>query len=146
MKRYILNMRNLTLLFVLCLISPFSDACSFPEKTDEEQFSEANRVFRAKVIATKLANEKHDGENYEVVLATYKLLESFKGSNPDEGILKGLPYGPGNCMLPLLTGAEYVVYLQDNDLVLFSTGSWSYFNAEGTDVKPKLAKLRELKE
>lgn len=79
------------------------------------------------------------------MLATYKLLESYKGSNLDEGILKGLPYGPGNCMLLLLTGAEYIVYLQDNDFVMFSTGSWSYFNAKGTEVKPELAKLRELK-
>ena len=144
-RRYIQNMRNLTSLFILCVISPLSVACSFPEKTDEEQFSEANRVFRAKVVATKLANEKHDGEKYEVVLATFKLLESYKGSNPDEGILKGLPFSPGSCMLPLLTGAEYVIYLQDNDFVLLSTGSWSYFNAEGIDVKPKLAKLREMK-
>lgn len=139
-------MRNLTLIFILCVLSPFSAACSFPEKTDEEQFSEAKRVFRAKIVATKLANEEHDGEHYEVVLATYKLLESYKGSNPKEGVVKGLAYGPGNCMLPLLTGAEYVIYLQDVDFVLISTGSWSYFNAEGTDVKPKLAKLRELKE
>ncbi len=140
--RDVMTIRILSIL--LLLAGNHAVACSFQERTDEQKFLEADRVFRAKIIATKLINENFDGETEEVVKATYKLIESYKGKNPKKGIVKEIPFGPGNCMLGLLTGMEYVIYLEGNNFVTLPSGSWGYFNAQGTKVVPELNKLRKL--
>ncbi|MBB6088659.1 hypothetical protein [Wenzhouxiangella marina] len=107
-----------------------------------ETFERADRVFRAKIIATELRQEDIEGESREVVYATYQLLESFKGENPHIGLVKEYPFAPGNCMLGLLTGLEYVVFLKDGLFVTMPDGSWGYFNVEGSEVAPEIEKLR----
>ena len=137
-------MIRILFLVSLILLGNQAVACSFADRTDEEKFSEADRVFRARIIGTKLITEKFDGESEEVVKATYRLIESYKGKNSKKGTVKEIPFGPGNCMLGLLTGMEYVIYLEGNDFVTLPSGSWGYFNAEGTQVVPELEKLRKL--
>ncbi|WP_413662305.1 hypothetical protein ACG1BZ_13735 [Microbulbifer sp. CNSA002] len=131
-----------TFLVAFFLLYQEANACSFSRSNEQETFDRAERVFRAKIIATKLVAENHDGDSHEVVNATYQLVESFKGDNPKTGLVKEIPFSPGNCMLGLLTGMEYVFFLKDNLFVTMPNGSWAYFNAEGTQVKPELEKLR----
>ena len=134
------------LLTILVIFSFNSIACSFPERSDSEIFNDAKKVFRAKIIATELATEIHDGEKVEVILATYQLVESYKGDLPRKGKVKELPFGPGNCMVGLMTGLEYVIYLEEHDFVTLPSGSWGFFNSEGKDVAPKLEKLKGVAE
>ncbi|TPV57411.1 hypothetical protein FJ444_13545 [Aestuariibacter sp. GS-14] len=138
MKKY------LVLLTFAVLISSDCWACSFPEKTREEMFDDAERVFIGRIISTQLKTEIIENETLDVVNATYQLVESFKGENPQIGIVKEIPFSPGNCMLGLLTGLEYVIYLEDHHFVTLPSGSWGYFNAEAKDVKEELNKLRDI--
>jgi len=135
---------SIKLFILLFLAAEYSDAfaCSFSRPTSLETFERADRVFRAKIIATELRQEDFEGEDREVVYATYKLLESFKGENPQTGLIKEYPFAPGNCMLGLLTGLEYVVFLKDGLFVTMPDGSWGYFNVEGSEVAPEIEKLR----
>ncbi|WP_376693997.1 hypothetical protein [Wenzhouxiangella sp. EGI_FJ10409] len=135
-------MNRLLLAFVLATLMLDAFACSGSRPNTIETFERADRVFRAKIIATELKLEEFEGESREVVHATYDLLESYKGENPQNGLLKELPFAPGNCMLGLLTGVEYVVFLKDSLYVTMPSGSWAYINAEGSDVAPELEKLR----
>ena len=114
------------LLTILVIFSFNSIACSFPERSDSEIFNDAEKV--------------------EVILATYQLVESYKGDLPRKGKVKELPFGPGNCMVGLMTGLEYVIYLEEHDFVTLPSGSWGFFNSEGKDVAPKLEKLKGLAE
>ena len=141
---YMFRLRSLLLLIFIGIACPSAYACSFAEKTPEQRFMNATRVFRAKIISTELSTDRMDGEKFEIVKAKYSLIESYKGKNPKKGIVKEIPFGPGNCMLGLLTGLEYVIYLEGNDYVTMPSGSWGYFNAEGTEVVPELEKLRAL--
>ena len=135
---------KLTILFILSWTSSIGLACSFPERTIEEQFRDAERVFSAKIVSTKLKSESLDGQKFEVVNATYALIESFKGNNPKKGVVKELPISPGNCMLGLLTGVRYVFFLEDDGFVTIFSGSWAYSNPEGSEVIQEVEKLRAL--
>lgn len=57
-----------------------------------------------------------------------------------------MTFWPGNCGLGLMTGIEYVIFQLGEPLEFasFCTGSFGFFNAEGTEVKPDLDRLREL--
>ena len=144
LKRYIDPMKNIILFLSIVSISLNAFACSFPNRNDEEKFANADRVFRAKIIATKLVTEEIHGDKGEVIHATYKLIESYKGKTPQEGIVRELPFGPGNCMIGLMTGTEYIIYIDNKyNFVTLPSGSWGYFNAEGTEVQSKINELRE---
>ena len=132
------------LIVLFALISFDSFACKFRDKTDIENFSAAKKIFRAKIVATELTTEIHDGKKRDVVLVTYSLIESYKGVLPGNGIVKEFPYSSGNCMLGLRTGKEYVIYTSEYDFVNRTNGSWGYSNPNGTAVLPKLETLREL--
>ena len=135
-------MNRLLVVLIFTTVTSSAFACSGSRPNTIETFERADRVFRAKIIATELTQEEFEGESHEVVHATYDLLESYKGENPQKGLLKELPFAPGNCMLGLLTGMEYVVFLKDDLYVTMPDGSWAYINAEGSDVAPELEKLR----
>ncbi|WP_130300805.1 MULTISPECIES: hypothetical protein [unclassified Duganella] len=140
-------MRNY-LLFALAILSLPALACSsLKQPTDEELFANAKSVFRARVVETrlgKLVNPSNPSEVVEVVEAKYEIREIFKGAPAAAGVVRDLPFGPGNCSLGLLAGMEYVFYPDANNLVLTFSGSFGYLNAEGTDVKPRFEALRKL--
>ena len=138
-------MKNITIFIAILSFNTSLWACSFPERSDLEKFEDADRVFRAKIVATELATEKIAGDVGEIVKVTYLLLESYKGNSPKNGVVRELPFGPGNCMIGLMTGAEYVIYIDNEyNFVTLSSGSWGYVNASGTEVAPRIVKLREL--
>jgi hypothetical protein len=110
-------------------------------------FHNATSVFRARVTEVRLAtltNPSDKTRTVEIVEAKYQLKEVFKGRPPEDGIVRDLPFGPGNCSLGRLPGLEYVFFPATQAMVLVPTGSFSYFNMEGTEVVPKLKELREL--
>ncbi|MTV39876.1 hypothetical protein [Duganella radicis] len=123
-------------------------ACSsLHQPTDAELFAKATAVFRARVTETKLAkfaNPAKPSEVEEVVEARYEIREIFKGTPSSTGVVRDLPFGPGNCSLGLMAGTEYVFYPDSNGLVLIFSGSFGFLNSEGTDVKPRLEALRAL--
>jgi hypothetical protein len=123
-------------------------ACSsLSHPTDSELFAGAKAVFRARVTEAKLAkfaNPYNPSEVVEVVEAKYEIREVYKGTPSASGVVRDLPFGPGNCSLGLMPGMEYVFYPDKNDMVLIFSGSFGYFNADGTEVKPKLEALRTL--
>ena len=138
-------MKNIFLFIAILFFHTGVWACSFPERSDLEIFEDASRVFRAKIIATNLVTETIAGDKAEIIRVTYKLLESYKGKNPESDIVRELPFGPGNCMIGLMTGMEYIIFIDNEyNFVTLSSGSWGYLNISGTEVVPRIEKLRKL--
>lgn len=130
------------------LLSTSSFACSFAHLSREELFQMHSSIFHAVLTKTELStftNPKNEKESVEVVVGTYKLIEAFKGSVPETGEVRDLVYGPGNCSLGLMAGNHYIFYPDENGFVLIPTGSWAFFNPDGSEVKPELENLRKLK-
>jgi hypothetical protein len=140
-------MKNLAAVLLLAVVGLPAGACSFKEKTLEERFTSTKNVFRARITEVrlaKLADPSNPKDMAEVVEARFEIKEVFKGAAPASGIVRDLPFGPGNCSLGLLPGLEYVLFPGEYEMVLLPTGSFSYFNAEATEVKPRLDALRKL--
>jgi hypothetical protein len=120
--------------------------CSFKAKSDEQLFSEATSIFRARVTEVKLAtldDPSQPERKTEVVEARYVVKEVLKGTPPLSGVVRDLPFGPGNCSLGLLPGLEYVFVPGEYEMVLLPSGSFAYFNESGAAVKSRLQALRE---
>ncbi len=141
------KLKKIIITIALLLIPSLALPCQFKQKTDEENFRDAKTVFQARIIATRLGtltNPENPKETVEVVEGKFEVIEKFKGEPPASGYVRDFIFGPGNCSLGLFTGMGYVFYLTDNDLVLMPTGSFGYLNDEGTLIRPKLERLREL--
>lgn len=138
-------LRNLLLGAVLLVLAgtTTAGACSTtqPPPTTEEQFAKATRVLVARIVRTEEARmfEK------PIVEGTVRVIEILKGEPPEDGKVRSLVYGPGNCTLPLLAGWDYVFFLYDKDNFVFwpggSIGNWSL---EGKEAKSRLETLRKL--
>jgi hypothetical protein len=130
------------------LVASSAAACSsLKHPSAEELFAKATSVFRARVTEARLAtfaNPMKSAERVEVVEARYEITEVFKGNPSPSGVVRDLPFGPGNCSLGLLPGTEYVFFPGENDFVLIYSGSFAFFNAEGSEVKPQFEALRKL--
>lgn len=140
-------MKNLAAVLLLAVAWLPAGACSFKEKTLEALFTSTKSVFRVRITEVKLAkfaDPSKPKDVAEVVEARFEVKEVFKGTAPVAGIVRDLPFGPGNCSLGLLPGLEYVLFPGEYEMVLLPTGSFSYVNAEGTEVKPRLDTLRKL--
>ena len=72
------------------------------------------------------------------------LLEQLKG-NSSPPIAREIVYGPGNCMIGLLTGSYYVFFLEGEERFAgWPGGSFMTWNLEATQVDPVIEELREL--
>jgi len=130
-------------------------ACSCKENSEEELFRQAEYIAHIRVTGTTLRPIKDlSKESYydevkedtpEYIRISFDEVEVFKGPNNRPENLREFPFGPGNCMLGLQTGIEYVVYQTkaSTSFVTFCSGSFGFFNREGTEVVPKLEKLRK---
>ena len=124
-------------------------ACSVvKEKSLAEKYGEADRGVLARIQSTRLvvdATKEAEWER-ESVEATYEVLESFKGTG-EEPIAREMVFGPGNCTLGLLAGNVYVLFLNGpKQYVGWPGGSFMTWNVDGTEVKPRLAELRTLRD
>jgi hypothetical protein len=132
-------------------------ACSCISATEEEYFAAAAYVAHIKVTAAilrpiqELKGEVPDIDDTvdkipEYVRVSFDALAVFKNTGQLPPYLREIPFGPGNCMIGLMPGMEYVIYL-DADAKGFTSlcsGSFGIFNREGTEVRPKLQRLREM--
>jgi hypothetical protein len=140
-------MKRTVLLFSLLLLESSAFACSFRPEPLETHFARSKHVFRARVIETKLAilvDPKNPSERTEVIEAKFEVKEIFKGGATASGVVRDVPFMPGNCGLGLVPGMEYVFFPGEYDLVLAPDGSFGFINADGNDVRPKLEQLRAL--
>ena len=82
----------------------------------------------------------------EYVRVSFEVIEVFKGESHVPTHLYEMVFSPGNCGLGLATGIEYVIFLSGDpiEFASFCSGSFGFFNAEGTEIKPDLDRLREL--
>lgn len=137
------------------LLSNASLACSCRERTDAEQFNAAIYVAHVRVVSTELRSiedlrrESPDLDEWkdntpEYVRVSFQEVEVFKKSIAAPQYLRELPFGPGNCMVGLLAGMEYIVYLSQDSMsfVDICSGSFGFFNREGAEVAPKINELR----
>jgi hypothetical protein len=124
-----------------------AQACSFKHLSDEELVAKSKTIFWARVTETRLTTLQDPTDpkrSFEVVEARYEVKEVFKGEPPASGVIRDLPYGPGNCSLGLMPGVEYVFIPGEYDMVLLPTGSFGHFNPEGRTVAPRLKAIRKL--
>lgn len=139
-----------SLLAILSLfLASSAMACSFIGSTDEERFATANTIFRARVIETHLSTHTDPFDpsaQTEIVEARYQLLEVFKGNPLESGVVRDLTFGVGNCSLGLMVGLEYVFFPSKQGYVLLPSGSFTYLNANDSEVKQRLDRLRKFRE
>ena len=82
----------------------------------------------------------------EYVRVSFEVTEVFKGESNIPTHLYEMTFSPGNCGLGLMTGIEYVIFLTGEpvEFASFCSGSFGFIDAEGTEIKPDLDRLREL--
>ncbi|WP_154223411.1 hypothetical protein [Marinicella rhabdoformis] len=138
-----------TITFSLISSLSFGFQCG-PEKSEKEKFKEAKSVLLFQVVATELKTTEFDGQEVGYSQATYRLIESFKGSEEKEGkVVEVLGYGTG--LVGLIPGIYYLAFLGESNE--YAKYPWlticdvelSTFNIEGTEVEKKLEKIRALK-
>ena len=137
----------------LAISGPISSAigCSTlgPPPSDEDLFRKASTVFVARVVRTEEKQVVWKGaKNPEsIVEGDFQVVEILKGQPPAGGKVRDLTFGPGNCSLGLLAGMDYLFFIQPDqeNLVLWPTGSRMIINRQGTEVVKLLELLRKLK-
>ena len=161
-------MRIYILVLAVLAISDRSLACTCPVGTIDERFESATVVFRVLVTGTELrplseiveskwfasqglskdeiAEILEESPNY--VRITFRKIEAYKGEAEVPEFLYEMTFSPGNCGLGLAAGVEYVIFSGGTqfEFASFCTGSFGFFNPDGTQVKPDLDRLRELSE
>jgi len=139
--------KHIAALTLIAVVAVEASACSYREMTLPESYRSATSVFRARVTEVRLAMlpaPRGERSETEVVEAKYEIREVFKGKPPADGIVRDMPFGPGNCSLGLFPGMEYVFFPAMHAMVAAPSGSFGFFNAEGSEVMPKLQILRDL--
>jgi hypothetical protein len=128
-----MHLRLAAVLFIcIGIAAPAAEACSRRTKpTDAQLFSEAESVFVARVLTTKVRRASRwqcDAEEVgecEYVEGRYELVDVLKGAPRSRGKVRDLVFGPGNCSLGLLAGFYYVFYVNNGDnFVLHIDGSF----------------------
>ena len=166
--------RSLSLLLVGVLAWSDAVACTCIVPTLERAFAEASVVIRIRALAkevrptSELKSSEYkraveeceeDGKvafcdlaGDEYVRVAFEVIETFKGkAEIPKYLIEALP-NPGNCGLELQVGIEYVVFLQGQaqslfypwETISYCTGTFGFYSAVGTKVKPELDRLREL--
>ncbi|WP_257167255.1 hypothetical protein [Bradyrhizobium sp. SRS-191] len=130
-------------------ISPAAACSSLSGPSSEEQlFAKATSVFVAHVTSVaEIAAPDDVRKHYPQILeASINTIEVIKGQPPADAKVRSLPLGYGNCTLPLLAGADYIFFFQDQlSYVTFVTGSAGpILNLAGTEVRGRLERLRSL--
>jgi hypothetical protein len=126
-------------------------ACSSlgkPVPTEEELFSQASSVFVAHLtsVAEISAPDDVKKSHKNIIEGSFSTIEPIKGEPPASRKVRSVPYGFGNCTIPLLAGADYIFFLQkEDDYITFLSGSAGpIVNLDATKVREKLEKLRAL--
>ena len=116
-----------------------------PQPTPEELFAQAATVFVAHVIKVQeMTASDTDKHETGTVQATFRAIETLKGSPPSSSYVLSDMYSYGNCTLPLLAGADYIFFMKnDKDHINSLEGSAGpILNLHATQVQNSLEKLR----
>jgi hypothetical protein len=116
-----------------------------PQPTPEELFAQAATVFVAHVIKVQeMTASDTDKHETGTVQATFRAIETLKGSPPSSSYVLSDMYSYGNCTLPLLAGADYIFFMKDdNDHINTLEGSAGpILNIHATQVQSSLERLR----
>ncbi len=104
-------------------------ACSVhPKPTDEELYSNADRVFVGRIMRTDLreiSREECDAEECEIIEGRYRLVESIKGTTRRTGKVVDSIFGPGTCSIGLIAGWYYVFYTGPDNVVAWPGGTYA---------------------
>ena len=159
-------MRTLFFVLVALLLPIQSLACTCPVGTIDERFDFATVAFRVLVTGTELrptaeivesdwfASKGFSEEDVAEILeespsyvrVSFRLIETFKGEPHIPEYLYEMTFSPGNCGLGLMAGVEYVIFSGGKpfEFASYCTGSFGFFNPDGSEIKPDLDRLREL--
>lgn len=128
-------------------------ACSCAKnQTERSLFDEAEYVAHVKITAAELrdtnelaSDDDMLNETPEYVRVSFEEVEIFKGAKFSPHYLRELPFANGNCMLGLLPGLEYVIFLRKDSMwfVVRCSGSGFFDAATSEEVSPKIKRLRE---
>ena len=152
-------MFGLRMLVTLSLATPMlsSFGCTCEEHDPQVLFKNADGVFLARVTDTKLLDKQSlspmggtqsftaGPESADTVEAKFLVLEYFKKPVREIREVHDLPYGIGNCSIPLMSGLQYVFFTSGG------TGKWNYVgmctgsspvNPQSKDYSALLDKLR----
>ncbi|TIL58373.1 MAG: hypothetical protein E5Y79_20040 [Mesorhizobium sp.] len=121
-KRFRFSVR-LTLVLVSAAVLPdVASACSMPANwTPQRAFAEAALVFRGLVTATELSPTKlgivaaDEGDGRILVNVRYETMEVFKGNPEPNGVISTTTLIMGGCGVPVLTGQNFLFYVDAID-------------------------------
>lgn len=133
------NMFRTLLLILFLSVSSSAHACKCEYKTVQENFERAENVYHVQVREIKLIEKASTEEKH--VIATYKVLEVFKGQNETEGTaLLGL----GNCSPGLYPGHNFVLFISKTSWVSKCTGTFNTNMLNADYVRKNLDELKRL--
>ncbi|MBT3037335.1 MAG: hypothetical protein N0C84_13190 [Candidatus Thiodiazotropha taylori] len=119
------------------------------EESLKSKYDNADSVLLIEIISAKSDYQKVENENVRLNVATYELVESFKGSKTKRGkVTEILGYGAG--MVGLLPGMYYVVFLGNDTTQLkypwvnMCNTSYSAFDYTSGGFKEHLDEIRSL--
>lgn len=141
---------------LLVIFNSSAKACQF------EDSSASIDVFykKATTVFTAHLNETRERRDYilrvlidkpvPIVEGKFEVVEELKGKPPTDGIVRDLPFGPGNCSIPLLVGLDYLFMWGETDgeyhYVGMPTGSRPLHSLKSEAAQKFIAQLRELKD
>lgn len=153
----------LSIIVLVGALAGTSLGCSCAERDQKALYDKADWVFLAEVSGTKLIKNEaahqpgamlKGAETYtvgpegtDVVEASFRVIEYFKKGSAPINVVRDLPFGIGNCSIPLLSGMEYLFFVQSSkgplkNYVGMCTGS-AAVNVEGNDFPKLLQQLRD---
>ncbi len=116
----------------------------------EEQFAHATSVFIGHIVQTKEIEDTIDGQPEMIIEGTFRVVEMLKGSPPANGKIKSRVYGPGNCTIPIMAGTDYLLFIHEDSLVSFVSGSGVLLTLnevlQDNETKQLLQVLRQLRD
>ena len=108
------------LLLTICEAS----ACSWDRTLSHEQlFAQATSVFIGHIVETKEVEAAVDGERQMVIEGAFRVVEVLKGPPLVSGKIRSHVYSPGNCAIPMVAGINYLLFIYEDNLNSFPTGS-----------------------
>ena len=124
---------------LMVLFAENSAACSCIAQSADEKIASADRIVLAEIKSLEYQPEQNP---IYPVRATFTVIESLKGRNePAQGVAFENKWGIGTCSLSLMVGHQFVLFLDESQIVSSCDGS--FFHLEGN--VPSTERLNQLR-